>query len=163
MEAALFWPLALVAVVAAVAVIAARNAVYSALFMVLVLFCLALLYLSLGAELLAAVQVIIYAGAIMVLFLFVITLLNPQAVREVEHLPSQRWAGLPLLGLLVAALGAVLAAAAWRPLPPSALPANNIIAVGQVVFRDYLFPFEITSLLLLVAIVGAVVLAQRSA
>ncbi|MBI4503992.1 MAG: NADH-quinone oxidoreductase subunit J [Chloroflexi bacterium] len=163
MEAALFWPLALVAIVAAVAVIAARNAVYSALFMVVVLFCLALLYLSLGAEFLAAVQIIIYAGAIMVLFLFVITLLNPQALPEQEHLPGQRWLGLPLLGLLVLALVAVVASAAWRPLPPSTLPANNIVAVGQAIFRSYLFPFEITSLLLLVAIVGAVVLAQRRA
>jgi NADH-quinone oxidoreductase subunit J len=161
MEAAFFWPLALVAVVAAIAVIAARNAVYSALFMVLVLFCLALLYLSLGAEFLAAVQVIIYAGAIMVLFLFVITLLNPQAAPEVEHLPGQRWVGLPLLTLLIGTLGVTVASAAWRPLPPSALPANTIVAVGQAVFRQYLFPFEITSLLLLVAIVGAVVLAQR--
>lgn len=163
MEAAFFWPLALVAVAAAVAVVAARNAVYSAVFMVLVLFCLALLYLSLGAEFLAAVQIIIYAGAIMVLFLFVITLLNPQALPEQEHLPGQRWLGLPLLGLLVLALGAVVAGAVQQPLPPSTMPANNILAVGKAVFRDYLFPFEITSLLLLVAIVGAVVLAQRRA
>lgn len=164
MELALFLVVAVVAVVAGMGVIVARNPVYSALFMVLNLFCVAVLYLTLGAEFLAAIQVIIYAGAIMVLFLFVVTLLNPEVPEAIDRRRNQR--------LFAGALGVVLLVEALLVFGVGALPqvagafppakdVGNTQAIGALLFTDFLFPFEVTSILLLVGMVGAIVLAQR--
>lgn len=173
-----FLVLAVVAVAAGIAMITARNSVHSALFLVVNFFCLAILYLTLNAEFLAALQIVVYAGAIMVLFLFVITLLNPGNEETTDRLPSQRPFALALsLALLVEVAlllrsGVVRAAlGAFPPTRPFAEqvnqaargtePLGNTQAIGLELFTSYLLPFEITSVLLLLAVIGAIVLAKR--
>lgn len=155
----------LVAIAGGVSMVLVRNPVHSALFLVVNLFCVAFLYMSLNAEFLSVVQVIVYAGAIMVLFLFVITLLNPVQAEAPQRVTGQGWlAGLLAVVLLVEAAVTVLAGTASLKLPaaPPALPAgDNVHNIGALLYSQYLFPFEATSLLLLVAIVGATVLAKR--
>lgn len=161
----LFLLIALIAVAAGIGMVITHNAVHSALFLVIVLFCVAALYLSLNAEFVAVVQVIVYAGAIMVLFLFVITLLNPIPTPAAARGVNQGW----LAGLLAGVLLVEVAVTAWSgtaslnlpatlPAPP---PIDNVHAIGTLLYGQYLFPFEATSLLLLVAIIGATVLAKR--
>ncbi len=166
MEIIYFASLAVLAVLFAVAMVASRNTVHSALFMVAHLFCVAMLYLSLAAEFLAVVQVTVYAGAIMVLFLFVITMLTPTreegSNRILNRLP---FAILLALAFLVAASLMIAQA------PPAGVPAvtqeaasgGNLPAIGGELFTRYLLPFELTSLLLLVAMVAALVLGRRRA
>ncbi len=155
------------AVASALTVVLLDNPVYCALSLTFNFICLAVLYLSLGAEFLAAIQVIVYAGAIMVLFLFVVTLLNPGAVRTEEQLPRQRLIG-PIVALaLFAEVVAMVYSRALSGVPAlhtaAATGANvtNTRLIGTAIFTTYLFPFEVTSLLLLIAVVGAVVLAKR--
>ena len=166
LEAVLFAAAAAGAVVSALLMIWQKDAVISALFLVLNLGCVAVLFLILGGEFLAAVQVIVYAGAIMVLFLFVIMLLNPES-------PARRFApGRVTIGLSFA-LGVLFVAALWRAiraLPGATKPLEtppdgfgSAASLGELLFTDYLYPFEVTGLLLLVAMVGAVVLARREA
>ncbi len=174
----LFLVLAVVAVVASIAMVLARSSVHSALFLVLTFFCLAVLYLTLNAEFLAVIQILVYAGAIMVLFLFVITLLNPGREETEDRLGAQRPLALALgLGLLVeivlllssgvvrTALGDFPAAAPFEQqlADPSRTTGQlgNTEAIGIELFTTYLLPFEITSVLLLLAVIGAVVLAKR--
>jgi NADH-quinone oxidoreductase subunit J len=161
----------LVAVVAAVAAVAGvmvvlmRTAVHSALFLVVNFFCLAFLYVTLNAEFVAVVNVIVYAGAIMVLFLFVIFLINPTREEERERLGNQRTLGLGLgLGLLALVAAIVLRAggAGLGQLPPPAETGSNVAAIGELLYTRFLFPFEVTSLILLAAIIGAIVLAKRT-
>ncbi|MBV9851653.1 MAG: NADH-quinone oxidoreductase subunit J [Armatimonadetes bacterium] len=155
--------LAAISVVCAVAMIATENPVRSALNLVLVLFSVALLFVLLHATFLAAVQIIVYAGAIMVLFIFVIMLLNlgtPE--RVVDRLRPQKWIS-PILGLIV--VGILAAVIASLPVPQSSmLPAKLIgpLEIGQGLFQaEWLFPFEVVSILLLVAAIGAVMLAKK--
>jgi len=158
----LFYIFAAVAVVAALSVVAQRMPVHSALSLIVVLCSVAVVYLLLGAEFIAVIQVIVYAGAIMVLFVFVIMLLN--AGRET---PSHRsriagWLGAPL----VAAFLLEVLLAIWKQYPAGASnPAAKVdagpAAIGQLLFRSYVLPFEVTSILILVAILGAVVLAKK--
>ena len=160
---AFFIVVALVAIAAALMVILVRNAVHSALFLVITLFCVAILFLTLGAEFLAAVQVLVYAGAIMVLFLFVITLLNPLQPEEPDRLGSQRAFGGALALLLMVEMALVVRSGALQNVPatpPPPLAGSNVEQLGLSLYSTYLVPFEVTSVLLLVAIVGAVVLAR---
>jgi NADH-quinone oxidoreductase subunit J len=154
-----------VAVAGAASMVLSRNAVHSALFLVVNLFCVAVLYLSLNAEFLAIVQVIVYAGAIVVLFLFVITLLNPTQSETPDRLRNQSvLAGLLAFVLLVVSGLAILSGAVTARVPssPPDVPwGDNVHAIGTLLYSSFLFPFEATSLLLLVAIVGATVLAKR--
>ncbi|MBI3978278.1 MAG: NADH-quinone oxidoreductase subunit J [Chloroflexi bacterium] len=165
-----FGAVALVSIATAVGVIAARNSVHSALLLVVNLFTLALLYLTMEAEFIAAVQVLIYAGGIMVLFLFVITLLDParESGLALGRPGPREVVGLGLAGLLGAVLlvgafaGRALATARPDPVPAAiAQVAGNTQQIGLFLYSRYLFPFEVTSILLLVAMVGAVVLARR--
>ena len=159
----LFGAFGLLALVCGLMVILHKNPVTSALFLVLTFCSLAGLYLLLQAEFLAMVQVVVYAGAIMVLFLFVIMYLNLD--RDVDDgLPFalRRWIGW-LVGLLLLVETAVLLWKRWgagpeSPEPPSAL--GNTAAVGQLLYSRYLFPFEVTSVLLIVSIIGAVMLGK---
>jgi len=156
----LFLILAAVAVVGAGVVVLHRNPVKSALALVMVMFTLAVLYLGLSASFLAVIQVMVYAGAVMVLFLFVLFLLNvgvesPFSTRIARRL-SAGLVGM-LMGLTLA--GALLVrgpAAAAASAPPVAQDFGTIEAVGRLLFTRYLLPFELLSVLLLVAIVGAV-------
>ena len=160
----LFFILAAIAVMGAVLLIIAREPIHSALSLILVMVALAVLYLLLGAEFIAAVQIIVYAGAIMVLFVFVIMLLNAGVEERTDWSKLAKYAGLPLGGFLLLelaywlarpAIGSGVAHAATR-----AEAASSTRALSEMLFRDYLFPFEATSILILIAILGALVLAK---
>ncbi len=162
MEIAYFASLAVLAVLFAVGVIVSRNTVHSALFMVAVLFCVAMLYLSLSAEFLAVVQITVYAGAIMVLFLFVITMLTPTR----EEGPNLILNRLPVAVLLAMAFlvgVSLMISQGPSTTAPRAQAAGggNLVSIGGELFTRYLLPFELTSLLLLVAMVAALVLGKR--
>ena len=167
-ELVTFVVLAPVAVLSALGMVLNRNAVYSALLLVVNFFCLAGFYVLLEAQFVAAVQVIVYAGAIMVLFLFVLMLLGverrerPEALTETIR--GQRPAAVLLtLGLLVAIVGALLGGV-FDAAPASLAAANeggNVQAVGRLLFTRYTFAFEIAGVLLVVAAVGALVLGKR--
>lgn len=156
-----FFVLALLLVLSALGVILSRNPIRSALSLVVTLFLLAVLFVLLDAHLVAALQVVVYAGAIMVLFLFVIMLLNLQSEPRREGPALRRGAAWVTAGLMLALLLAGVwrgAGAAAGGLPPE---FGTTAALSQRLFTHFVLPFEITSLLLLVAIVGAVVLARR--
>lgn len=167
----LFFVFAAISVVGAVLLILAKEPIHSALALILVMVALASLYLLLGAEFIAAVQIIVYAGAIMVLFVFVIMLLNAGVEERTDWSKMAKYAGLPLgLFLLAwlghwmahAAVGATVAASSDGG--PASLAANGAFstrALSEELFRTYLFPFEATSILILIAILGALVLAKR--
>src|SRR5512145_2045157 len=151
-------------VLTALGVVVARNPVYAAMNLVAAFFFMAGIYVLLTAHLIAFMQVLVYAGAVMVLFLFVIMLISLGD----EHLFPSRKTAMHAVGVLGAvALFSVLAAAIYKAsgsLPPvreTAASFGTVKAVGQVLFTEFLLPFEATSLLLLVAIVGAVVVAKE--
>ena len=157
--------LAPVAVLAALGMVLNRNAVYSALLLVVNFFCLAAFYVLLQAQFLAVVQVIVYAGAIMVLFLFVLMLLGVSREDVLkETIKGQRPIAAVLVALLLA--GVVLALFA-KPFSGAGADLNkvangdNVRAIGQLLFTRYVFAFEATGLLLVVAAVGALVLGRR--
>src|SRR5581483_5588723 len=165
-EPIIFWIMAVISVVAAILMVANRNPVRSALFLVATFLCVAVLYLALTAQFIAAIQIIVYAGAIMVLFLFVIMLLNlgaPQALRERGTIQPFAAVGLALLFIL-----ALLGSNSLVTLPHAQVPVDpnlgTVQNIGLKLFaqeQPWLFPFEVTSILLLVAIVGAIVMAKR--
>ncbi len=162
MMAILFYACAALAVLAALNVIIQRTPVYSALSLIVVLCTLAVVYLLLGAEFMAVIQVIVYAGAIMVLFVFVIMLLNAGRETPSQRSRLARWLGVPLVAALLAEVLLVI----WREFPDAGGPSVAAIdagpeAIGHLLFRNYVLPFEVTSILILVAILGAVVLARR--
>ena len=153
---------AIVAVVSGLMVVMQRNPVYSALFLVLNLFCVAVMYLLLDAQFLAAVQIIVYAGAIMVLFLFVVTLLSPGREESgQDHLALMRIPATILALILVVVLAVVVGTNTTHGTPSNLPVLGTVQVVGQQLFTTFLFPFEITSFLLLAAMVGAIVLAKR--
>ena len=159
----LFLGLALIAVVAAIAMIVSRNAVYSALFLVFNFLTVATLYLLLNAAFIAVVQITVYAGAIMVLFLFVIMLLGT----EKESIDGGiRWQ-MPLAIVLGLALASELAFVLLRndivqgPLTDLSTEFGSPASIGRVLFSEYLVPFEVTSILLLVAMIGAIVITRK--
>jgi NADH-quinone oxidoreductase subunit J len=156
MEMVLFFILALVAVAAGLGVIAQHSAVRSALFLLVNFCCLAGLYLLLNAQFVAVVQAIIYAGAIVVLFLFVVMLLGMERAEETPDLRRYQWI-----------VGVLLAGVVWALIPAQAetVPAlartDNVRQVGEALLTRFAIPFEMTSVVLLVAIIGAVVLAKK--
>ena len=163
----LFWVFAPIAVAAALAMLFARNAVHSALFLIVNFFCLAVFFLVLGSPFLFAVQIIVYAGAIMVLFLFVIMLLG---VASEESLTERMKAQRPLAILLGAGLAAEMFFAVRLGVGISTHAAGtfasvnqggNVRALARLLFNAYFFPFEATSVLLIVATVAAMVLAGK--
>jgi NADH-quinone oxidoreductase subunit J len=163
MDALLFLIFAAIAVGCAVNLVLQKHPISSALSLIGVMISLAVLYLLLGGEFIAAVQVIVYAGAIMVLFVFVIMLLNAGAERKQPRRQIANIVGVPLLfGFL--ALVASLVASRMPPGDPvrfGGFTGGTAKEVGRALFTTYLLPFEATSVLILVAIVGAVVLAQK--
>ncbi|MCC7359811.1 MAG: NADH-quinone oxidoreductase subunit J [Anaerolineales bacterium] len=162
-ELILFFILAAVAVGAAVGMLFSRNAVHSALFLVLNFAVVSVFFLMLAAPFIAMVQVTVYAGAIMVLFLFVIMLLGAELLRQGgTALPWQTGlAGLLAVGFIAALAYVVfLRAGPLTPIPPVDVNYGDPVAIGTRLFQDYLLPFELTSFLLLVAMIGAVVLTR---
>ena len=160
----LFFVLALVAIAAAGGMLLSTNAVHSALFLIVNFGTVAVMYLMLAAPFIALVQVTVYAGAIMVLFLFVIMLLGAEQLPE---RPRLRWQTPLAVGLGVVLLAEAVyvtvvrgVSAAGFELEPLTESFGSPAAVGEVLFRQYLLPFEVTSVLLLVAMVGAIVLSR---
>jgi NADH-quinone oxidoreductase subunit J len=156
---------ALVAVGSALGLVLGKNPIHGALFLVVNLGAIAVFYLMLGAEFLAAAQVIVYAGAIMVLFVFAIMVLIPG---KEETGPDPRrvlrlWA-LPFGAALLVLVGWRLVRGAGAAPPAGATAApGGVEVIGRLLFTDYLFPFELTSILLLAAMVGVLLLARRRA
>jgi NADH-quinone oxidoreductase subunit J len=152
-----------VALVTGLAMLTSRGAIYSALFLVLNLCSIAVFFLILGGQFIAVVQVSVYAGAIMVLFLFVIMLLGAEHTPGEQHLPWQPAVAVVLALALLGMTGYTVwrAAPGWAALP--AAPAGlggSPEAIGKLLFSSYLLPFEVTSILLLAAMVGAVVMTR---
>jgi len=163
----LFYFFGSLAVVASLLVIGQRNPVYSVLLLILSFGALSGLYVLLDAPFVAAIQIIVYAGAIMVLFLFVVMLLNAPHEEtnfdERTH-PMLRPGPMRFGAVLAVALIAELAWALARSAPASSFsttPVTSVAAIGRSLFTDYAFQFEVTSVLILVAMVGAVVMARR--
>lgn len=167
LETTLFLGLALLAVGAAIAMVLQKNPLFSVLLLILTLFALAGLYVLLNSPFVAAVHMIVYAGAIMVLFLFVIMLLDLR--EDVERINLRRFSR--IVAVIAVALFLVQAYILFRVayatdsvrvgLGGSAVQVGDTPAIGMLLFTKYLLPFEIASVLLLAAIVGAVVLAKR--
>jgi NADH-quinone oxidoreductase subunit J len=159
-EMFLFFLLAGVAIAGAINLIVQTEPIHSALSLIVVMVALAAVYLLLGAELLAAVQIIVYAGAIMVLFVFIIMLLNAGEEERTQISQVAKYLGLPLGALLTVVL-------AWQmahvqpALVMGPVGEGTTQALSRLLFTEYVFPFELTSILILVAILGAVVLAKR--
>lgn len=156
---------AAVIVTTGILVVSLRNPVYSVLSLLILFFHVAGLYVTLHAEFLAAVQVIVYAGAILVLYLFVVMLLNlKREDRYHGQLPVGGLLGLTLLTeavLLFASRTRATAGVAPAPEAPPVGAAGNTEAIGEVLYSTYVFPFEVASLILLVAMIGAIILAKR--
>jgi NADH-quinone oxidoreductase subunit J len=168
MDALLFWVLAAGAVMASLLVIGQRNPMYSVLLLIASFGALSGLYVLLGAPFVAAIQIIIYAGAIMVLFLFVVMLLNVPTEDPPTGYPARllggagpRRFGAVLSLALVIELAWALRQVPGTAMPGQAGPGSSVYDIGIRLFRDYAFAFEATSVLILVAMVGAIVLARR--
>jgi NADH-quinone oxidoreductase subunit J len=159
----LFLILALVAVASALGMLFSQNAIYSALNLILNFGAVAVLYLVLDAPFIALAQVTVYAGAIMVLFLFVIMLLGAERLRQGATLPYQQPASIILAVILMAmAVYALLFRSPAAQVASSAVPGfGDPASLAMVLFNEYLLPFEVTSILLLVAIIGAIVLTHK--
>jgi NADH-quinone oxidoreductase subunit J len=156
-----------IALLSAVSVVAQRRVVYSAISLIVCLCALSGIYLLLKAQFIAAVQVIVYAGAIMVLFLFVIMLLDPFSPPILTDKRKQ-------LGYVAVALGGIALVLLYPLLkaydlskvprePGTPMPAGDVQRIGNALFTEYLLPFEVTSILILVGIIGAVILAKKQA
>lgn len=171
-EAIAFYVLSAFILGFAVLVVTARNTVHSVLFLVINFLFVAALYVMLSAEFLAVIQVLVYAGGIVVLYLFVVMLVNLKRPPE-SHQDPRRQArfGLVLAGAVLAEVAAILmysygrteqliVPGATEPLTVPPL-TGNVERVGWLLYTDYLIPFEIASMLLLVAMIGAIVLAKR--
>jgi NADH-quinone oxidoreductase subunit J len=160
METAVFFAAAAIAVISALVAVAHRDPVVNVLSLVITMFCVAVNYALLGASFLAAAQILVYAGAILVLFLFVVMLLNAPADRPAqEPRPFQRVAG--TLTALAFGLGAVVLLLSFRSEAAAAPAAGTGVQIGRLLVGPYLFAFELVSVLLLAALVGALVLVKR--
>jgi len=166
-QAIAFYTLAAFILGFAVLVVSTKDTVHSVLFLVLDFLFVAALYVLLGAAFLAAIQVLVYAGGIVVLYLFVVMLVNLKRPPEAHHDPSRRTKlGFGLAAAVLLELGAIAAYSSAQPAtriaPATALPVTgNTEQVGWLLYTSYLIPFEIASMLLLVAMIGAIVLAKR--
>ena len=167
LDSALFYIFALLTLGGGILTITRRSPVHSAIWLITSLLGVAGLYLLQGAEFLAGVQIILYVGGIMVLFVFVIMLVNLEAVAKERRFNSQKW-------IAAVCVAAVIAQAVWfvaqgagrfklaQPSPASASEGlGNSEQISRVLFSQYLLPFELASILLLVAIIGAVVMAKK--
>ncbi|MBI5877647.1 MAG: NADH-quinone oxidoreductase subunit J [Chloroflexi bacterium] len=161
-EQTIFYLVSLLAIGAALAMVWSKNAVHAALFMVANFLLVAVLFLLLRAAFLSMIQIVVYAGAIMVLFLFVIMMLNAEKAERPQDVLFGVTSAAPLFAIgLLALLGYVVSTVAQPALGPDGLAFAGIQTIGAELFTKYAYPFEITSVLLLVAMIGAVVLAKR--
>ena len=166
-EAIVFYGLAVLTVGFAVMVISTRSTVHSVLYLVMNFLLVAMLYVMMGAEFLAAIQVLVYAGGIIVLYLFVVMLVNLKRPPETHQDPRrQTRLGLALGGAVLAELVAIIVYGYNSPdglavVAAQAAEGGNVEQIGWLLYTNYLIPFEVASMLLLVAMVGAIVLAKR--
>ena len=165
-QAIAFYTLAAFILGFAMLVVITKDTVHSVLFLVLDFLFVAALYVLLGAPFLAAIQVLVYAGGIVVLYLFVVMLVNLKRPPEAHHDPRRRTRlGFGLAAAVLIELGAIAAYASAYPATPIAPDptqmGGNTEQVGWLLYTSYLIPFEIASMLLLVAMIGAIVLAKR--
>ena len=166
-EQILFILFGAVSLIGAIAVISFRHPIYSALSLIVTFFAQAGLFLLLGAHFVAAVQVIVYAGAIMVLFLFVIMLLNLGTLSAKGALGGKLKGFAIILGILLAIEGIYIATnvlnntAIASAQPATESPNTTTYDIGELLFSKYLLPFEVTSLILLAALIGVIVLVKR--
>jgi NADH-quinone oxidoreductase subunit J len=159
-----FWILAVLAVSAGIGMILVRQAVHCAMMLAVVMLCLAVMYAMQGAPFLAFVQVIVYTGAVLMLFLFVVMLIGVSSADSLkETIKGQRlWAGLAGIGFMVLLIVGIGHAAIGTAAPTtSAESTDNLTGLAQLIFTTYVFPFEVTSALLITAALGAMVLAHR--
>jgi NADH-quinone oxidoreductase subunit J len=152
----------------ALLVVTTKNTVHAVLFLVLNFLAIAALYVLLTAQFLAAIQVLVYAGGIVVLYLFVVMLVNLKRQPEDHSSPQRRpWLGFALSAAVLAQLGAILVWGSYgmpvdlHTMQNTDLAINNVENIGRLLYTDYLIPFEVASILLLVAMVGAIILAKR--
>ena len=170
MEWAFFILFGGVMLVASVLVITQRNVVHAALYLLLTLFCAAALYVMLEAEFLAAIQILIYAGAIMMLYVFVIMLIDVRESMAMRQWHRQKVAATDMAVLLVAELLAIFVKGGVAPSAKTADAAKSVLnayggnteAFGATLYTQFLFPFEVASLLLLAAMIGAIVMAKKN-
>lgn len=156
----LFYALSAVTTLGALGVLLARHPVYAVLSLVVSLFGLSALFVALGAFFVAVIQVLVYAGAILVLFLFVVMLLDPPESLSLAMRGTLRWTG-TALGLFFLWQVVRILQAGNLPVPASFGASGTTAAVGTLLFTTYALPFEVASLILLVGIIGAIVLAKR--
>ena len=172
LQIVLFYVFGAVSVISAILVITRKNAVHSALFLILTLFSVAGIFLINGAEFIAAVQVLVYAGGIMVLFLFVILLVRLEGIEKQRNYQTQWWIAVPLAIIFIFMIGMMVQADKDYAIKTDRQEvsvetttgqevAGNVQEVGWILFRDYLLPFEIASVLLLMAMIAAIVLARK--
>lgn len=158
----IFLVLAAIAVAGAISLILQRHPIHSALSLIAVMVSIAGLYLLMGAEFIAAVQIIVYGGAIMVLFVFVIMLLNAGEEERTDFSKLAKFGGLPLALALTGLLAATMVRhGSSIPHPDTAGALAPTGQISTLLFTTFVYPFELTSFLILVAIMGALVLAQR--
>lgn len=168
-EAIAFYAFAGIAILSALSVIAARNPVHSVLFLILTFFSAAGLFVLLGAEFLALILVVVYVGAVAVLFLFVVMMLNIDFAEMRkglnQYLPVGAFTGLVVLGELILIVGALNIAPESSVAPSHPIPlageTSNTAALGQILYTDYIYLFQASGLILLVAMIGAIVLTLR--
>ena len=166
MEGIVFYLFATLAVLAALGVVIARSPIRSALSLALVFLALAAMYILLNAPFLAVAQIMIYAGAVLILFLFVIMVLNPRldiigARTNAQTLTAIVFSGAFFALMVATVLGGQLAPATGKYTPELIQKVGHVQVVGTLLFSEFLLPFEIASVLLLIAIVGAMTLARR--
>lgn len=168
-EAIVFYTLATFIIAFGVMVVTTKNPVHCVLFLVANFLCVAMIYVLLAAEFLAIIQILVYAGGIVVLYLFVVMLVNLRRPPDAQ-IDTRRQArlGFVLALLLLAEISAILMYSAVHPssaaaIAPQGSSVGNTETVGMLLYTDYLVPFEVASMLLLVAMVGAIVLARREA
>jgi len=164
-ELTFFFLIAVLAILTAILMITRRNPIVSVLYLIVNFFCLAVMYLLLHAQFIAIIQILVYAGAIMVLFLFVIMLLNlgdETRFSERANLKKMIAVGLASVVLLQILIGmGLLTGNGSTSLSPRATEMGTVESIGKVLFTDFLLPFEITSIILLAAMVGVIVLAKK--
>jgi NADH-quinone oxidoreductase subunit J len=167
-EAIAFYVISALILGFALLVVSTKNTVHAVLFLVLNFLAVAALYVLLTAQFLAVIQVLVYAGGIVVLYLFVVMLVNLKRPPEDHAAPQRRpWLGFALGGAVLAQLAAILvwggvgARTDFTAAQNSDLALSNVERVGMLLYTDYLIPFEVASMLLLVAMVGAIILAKR--
>jgi NADH-quinone oxidoreductase subunit J len=165
MEIAVFLFLSAVAIVSAANILIQRHPIYSALSLILAFVALAGIYLQMHAEFIAVMQIVVYTGAIMVLFVFVIMLLNARAEERIpDRVYVVKYFGIPLALLWVVEVGLVVSHTSSEGITVATKTiglTSNTQLIGRILYTQYALPFEVTSILLLVAIVGAIVMAKK--